>query len=250
MKSHNPRLERLKELLSLEERRVAVQQELDTITERMSSLRDSLFDEGASVARAVTSPSPAKQNGSNPTAGRKARATGKRGKRGQLKEQILGALSSAGEAGVKVTELAKALSIKPVNIHSWFHSSLKRFPEIKKLKGGHYRLEGELKSEQQASGVDEESSPRTSATKPTGRKGRGPARNSGAGKESSSGTRRGALSEQVLSELEKAGAKGASVRDIAERIGANYRNIYIWFATTGKKNPKIKKIAPAQYRLG
>jgi hypothetical protein len=54
----------------------------------------------------------------------------------------------------------------------------------------------------------------------------------------------------VLSELEKAGAKGASVRDIASRIGANYRNIYIWFATTGKKNPKIKKIAPAQYRLG
>jgi hypothetical protein len=144
MNSHNPRLERLKELLSLEERRVSVQQELESITERMSTLRDSLFDEGATIARASTSPSPAKKTDNSTPTTRKTRGPQKRGKRGQLKEQILGALSSAGEAGVKVTELAKALSIKPVNIHSWFHSSLKRFPEIKKLKGGHYRLEGEL----------------------------------------------------------------------------------------------------------
>lgn len=252
MNSHNPRLERLKELLSLEERRVALQEEIDSISERMSTLRDSLFDEGASVARVAASPAAARQQEGASATPRKTRGPQKRGKRGQLKEQILGALSSAGAAGVKVTELAKALSIKPVNIHSWFHSSLKRFPEIKKLKGGHYRLEGELKRDQQPSSQSEESSssPRTNSTKPAGRRGRGPARNSGSREESSSNTRRGALSEQVLSELEKAGAKGASVRDIAESIGAKYRNIYIWFATTGKKNARIKKVAPAHYRLG
>ena len=37
--------------------------------------------------------------------------------------------------------------------------------------------------------------------------------------------------------------------DLAERLGAKYKNVYIWFATTGKKYPNIKRIAPATYQL-
>jgi hypothetical protein len=245
MKSHNPRLERLKELLNLEERRVAVQQELETITERMSSLRDSLFDEGAAVTRPSTSKSQTETSSEREP--KKRGGAAKRGKRGALKEQILGALSSAGSSGVRVQELSKALGVKPVNIHSWFHSSIKRYPQIKKLQGGHYRLEGQIAG--QNGGAQEQSSSRSAASQPTERQAHSSSRKEGKAKGSKSSSRRGALSEQVLAELGKAGSKGISVRELATNIGANYRNIYIWFATTGKKNGKIKKIAPAQYKL-
>jgi hypothetical protein len=52
-----------------------------------------------------------------------------------------------------------------------------------------------------------------------------------------------------MAELENAGSEGITVRDIAEKLGANYKNIYILFATTGKKNSQVKKVGPAQYRL-
>lgn len=248
MKSQNPRLERLKTLLSLEERRVAVQEELESITERMTSLRDSLFDEGGPVLGEMTS-APAKTAAPS---GRKPGRPPKRSPRGALKEQIAAALESAGSAGVRVTELAKALGIKPVNIHSWFHSSIKRYPQIKKLQGGHYRLEGKLdlaagarkRGRPPKSAAAAESSPRAASARPVGRPSKTASK-----KRSSPNTRRGALSDKVLGELQKAGSKGVSVRDIASKIGANYRNIYIWFATTGKKNPKVKKLAPAVYRL-
>lgn len=241
MKSQNPRLERLKELLSLEERRVSVQQDLESITQRMISLRDSLFEEGggamARAAAAVEVPAASR--------GRKPRGPLKRG---ALKEQIASALEAAGSAGVRVTELAQEIGVKPVNIHSWFHSSLKRYPQIKKIKGGHYRLDGKLDlaagARKRGRPRKTEASPASAPARPVGRPPK-----SAAVKSSSSGTRRGALAEQVLGELKKAGSKGVSVREIATNIGANYRNIYIWFATTGKKNNKIRKVSPAVYRL-
>ena len=256
MNSLNPRLERLKELVSLEERRVSMQEELETITRKMSSLRDSLFDEGASVLTKLSparssAPAPAAKAAAAPAAskakasgGRSAARPAKRAQRGELKEQVIGALNAAGTAGVRVTELAKALGMKPVNIHSWFHSSIKRYPQIKKLKGGHYRLEGKL------NGTAPAKSEAAAPSKPAVAKSSPARKSSGAGRKAGgANSRRGALSEKVLGELRKAGAKGISVRDLANRIGANYRNIYIWFATTGKKNAAVKKIAPAQYRL-
>ncbi len=243
MKSQNPRLERLKELLSLEERRVSVQQDLESITQRMVSLRDSLFEEdGASISPAA----PAAEESAAPR-GRKPRGPLKRG---ALKEYIASALEAAGSAGVRVTELAKEFGVKPVNIHSWFHSSLGRFPQIKKIKGGHYRLDGKLDlaagARKRGRPRKTDASPAVSSARPVGR----PAKNA-PGKSSSSGTgtRRGALSEQVLGELKKAGSRGISVRDLADKIGANYKNIHIWFSTTGKKKGNIQRIAPAVYRL-
>jgi hypothetical protein len=241
MNSPNPRLERLKELLSLEERRVAVQQDLESITQRMVSLRDSLFDEGRSPRSEAAAPP------NEPAAARVGRPRGPL-KRGALKEHIASALEAAGSAGVRVTELAERLGVKPVNIHSWFHSSLNRFPQIKKLKGGHYRLDGKLDlaagARKRGRPRKTEASPQSAAPRPVGRPPKSASVTS-----SSSGTRRGALSEKVLAELKKAGSRGISVRELASTIGANYRNIYIWFATTGKKNGKIKKVAPAVYRL-
>jgi phosphatidylserine/phosphatidylglycerophosphate/cardiolipin synthase-like enzyme len=149
----------------------------------------------------------------------------------------MAALEAAGDAGVRVKELAQAIGTKPVNIHSWFHSSMKRYPAIKKIQGGHYRLQGNLGDGKSASGGGRKA-PTAKASKTTPRgKGKGP-------------SKRGQLSARILSELESAGSQGINVRELADKLGANYKNIYIWFATTGKKNSSIKKVGPAQYRLG
>ncbi len=135
----------------------------------------------------------------------------------------MGALAAAGAAGVRVKDLAVAMKTKPVNIYSWFHANLKRIPSIQKLTGGHYRLK---------SGTD------VSALAPKAAKpGKG-------GK----GVKRGAVTATILGHLKAAGSSGIKIADLAEKMGANYKNIYIWFATTGKKHG-INRIAPATFRL-
>ena len=143
MKSTNPRIERLKEMMSLEEKRVALQQQLDAVVERMTALKDELFSE------AEVRPEAPKSAGRKAVNGTSARQTTQRG---ALKDRIMAALEAAGNAGVRVKDLAQAIGTKPVNVHSWFHSSMKRYPAIKKIEGGHYRLEGSLGDRTPATG--------------------------------------------------------------------------------------------------
>lgn len=212
MNQPNNPVGRLKQMLALEERRSALQAELDSLVQQLNRLKDSLFDNVQPAAAAV----PAARRGPAPGVRRG-------GRRGVLKEKIMAALTSAGSAGVRVKELAVSLGTKPVNIHSWFHSALKGASPITKITGGHYRLG--------ASSAAAASAP-------------APARRS-----RRRGTKRGQLTATILSELKAAGPKGVSVGDIAKKLGANYRNVYIWFATTGKKFKEVKKVAPATYKI-
>jgi hypothetical protein len=124
---------------------------------------------------------------------------------------------------VRVTELASELGTKAANLHAWFHATAKRIPDIVKVAGGHYRLS---RHASQSTPV---------AAKATGRK--------------SSKVKRGGLTENVMAALSAAGGSGVTIKDISEKAGTNYRNVAVWFATTGKKNPKIKRVAPATYKL-
>lgn len=209
-------------MLALEQRRSELQEQLDSLVQQLTDLKDHLFDEGTFTAKA----SKVKVTPLRPS-------SGKRAKRGALKDQIMSALHSAGAAGVKVKELAEALGTKPVNIHSWFHSALKRTKEISKLTGGHYRLAGT------SSKSAAKKAPVVTPAKAT------PAKAPKAGK----GRKRGQLTANILAELKSAGSKGISVADLSKKLGANYKNVYIWFATTGKKQAGVKKIAPATYAL-
>ncbi|MDR3404604.1 MAG: hypothetical protein P4L99_19030 [Chthoniobacter sp.] len=215
MSNTSPRTVHLKSLLSLEEKRAALQQQIDEIHQQISSTRDQIFNQTSSaVTQAV----------------RKVVAKG-RTQRGALKAQILSALEAAGHAGVRVTELAESLGTKAANLHAWFHATAKRMPSIVKVKGGHYRLNGN--GHKPAAPV---AAPAKAAkVKANGRK---------AGK-----AKRGALSENILAALSGAGSNGVSIKDLSDKVGSNYRNVAVWFATTGKKNPKIKKVAPATYKL-
>jgi len=201
-------------MLALEQRRAVLQIELESLAQQLNQLSSQLFDNAAPAAtpRAASVAAPAK-----------------RSKRGQLKEQIHAALNKAGALGVKVKELAAAIGTKPVNVHSWFHSALKTDKSITKIRGGHYRLKS-------AAGSIEP----TVETKPVQAKAPGKKRK---------GSKRGQVTANILAELKAAGSAGITVSDLSKKLGASYKNVYIWFATTGKKQTGLKKIAPATYRL-
>lgn len=62
-------------------------------------------------------------------------------------------------------------------------------------------------------------------------------------------SRRGELAAMILKHLKAAGDAGIRVRDLAEKIGAKPKNLFIWFATTGKKKRQIEKVGEGHYRL-
>ncbi|MBC8095242.1 MAG: hypothetical protein H7Y43_05475, partial [Akkermansiaceae bacterium] len=140
-------------------------------------------------------------------------------------------------------ELAAAIGTKAANVHSWFHSTAKRNPSIVKVDGGHYRLDGSGRS---APAPVTTSKATKAKAKPAPAK---PAQAKPA-KARATGTKPGGLASRIVKVLEKAGDGGVSVKEIAGKVGAKYRNISIWFATTGKKNPSIKKLGPALYKIG
>ncbi|MES2570646.1 MAG: hypothetical protein V4710_11410 [Verrucomicrobiota bacterium] len=224
-------------MLALEERRETLEQELNELAQQLSQLKGQL-NEGL-----PTSSTPTILKGSA-TSSRGTAAAAKTTKAaapakavahfesGSLKDKVMSALNAAGSEGVHVKELAEALGTKPVNIHSWFHSNIKRNPAIKKITGGHYRLDG---------GSSSPSTSNKSARKSKTQKVEA--------EEPESGSRRGALKAQILNELAVAGAQGITVRDLADKIGTKYKNVYIWFSTTGKKGLGIEKVGKATYRL-
>ena len=223
MKSANPRIEALKELIALEEKRATVQGELSAVEQRIAALKDSIFS-GSPVATGSITASSLKVKAGRPPGSKNA------SKGGTYRDYIMAALEAAGEAGVRVKDLALSMKTKPVNIHSWFHSNLKKIPSIKKITGGHYRIAGGAK----AASTEPKAAPAPKAAKaPRGKK----------------GTKRGALSASILEHLKAAGSTGIKINELADKLGAKYKNVYIWFATTGKKNPDIKRIAPATYQL-
>lgn len=205
-----------KEAISLEEKRANLLSEIERITRRLSTIQQALFDQ-------ETTPQPTPAPGFTRRPGR--------ARRGELKAQILDALAAAGTPGIRVQDLATTLGVKAANLHSWFQTSTKRMSQIKKVGAARYRLEGSLPP------------PKEFPIREPGRNGR-------RGKLSTRPlSRRGELAARILQVLRDAGPEGVKVREIAEKLGVKYKNLFIWFATTGKKNKAIKKLGEAQYRL-
>jgi hypothetical protein len=62
--------------------------------------------------------------------------------------------------------------------------------------------------------------------------------------------KRGALMEKIVGALRTAGHKGATIRELSEKLGVPSANLYVWFNGTGKNVRGVKKIGVAKYRLG
>ena len=63
-------------------------------------------------------------------------------------------------------------------------------------------------------------------------------------------TKRGALKEKIVRALRTAGHKGATIRELSEKLGVPSANLYVWFNGTGRNTRGIRKIGIAKYRLG
>ncbi|MEI6714550.1 MAG: hypothetical protein WCO60_12405 [Verrucomicrobiota bacterium] len=151
-------------------------------------------------------------------------------KRGELRDQLIEALVAAGSSGVSVKALSVALNIKAANLHSWFHSALKRYSHIRKTAPGWYQLQSGEITAPVAKRMRQDHHPVKTSRKRMR-------------------TKKGAVARKILDLLKEAGPAGLSVRAIAERIHSHYRNIHVWFSSTGKKYPYLEKIGRGVYRL-
>ena len=52
------------------------------------------------------------------------------------------------------------------------------------------------------------------------------------------------LKERIVGALKAAGKSGATVKDLAAKLGKGSGNVSVWFHTTGKGIREIKKVAP------
>ena len=211
--------------MTLERQRAALQGKLDQLHARLDHIKGALFSPHGSAS----APGSVKVKA---VAGKAAPAVKKvRKERGALKQQILEALAAAGKDGIRVRDLAVAIGSKSAALHSWFQFARKSIRAIRKAGKGRYRLVGAL--------------PKTAAAAVKPKAAAKPARAS----RKSSGAPRGHLSDAVHAALLAAGKDGARIGDLAKTIGVNPRNLFVWFATTGKKFKTIKKIAPGHYCL-
>ena len=111
----------LRSLVTLLEKREAIQAELSRIEAQIS---------------AALGGSPVK---TNPTQTAKSKPA-KRGKRGAVKEAVLAELTAAGKNGASVKELSSKLGIKNQNLHVWFHTTGKKIKGLKKVGKGQWVL--------------------------------------------------------------------------------------------------------------
>lgn len=214
--------------MAIEHERAALQSKIDRLQMRLQNINASLFSTSGTTSAPTATKVRTSGAVSRPaSSGKKPRAA-----RGDLKQRIFEALAAAGEAGVRVRDLANSIGARPAALHSWFQFARKSIKAIRKAGKGRYRLVGSVP--QQA--VPESPKAKTSAK---------PAK----GARKSAGKQRGHLSAAVEDALKAAGKDGISVGDLATTLAVNPRNLFVWFATTGKKNKAIRKVSPGHYRL-
>ena|SRR5579864_8169957 len=61
--------------------------------------------------------------------------------------------------------------------------------------------------------------------------------------------RRGELKRRIIQALRAAGSKGITIGDLSGKLKVPTANLYVWFNSTGKNVPGIRKIGVAKYRL-
>ena len=231
MKHPNIRIARLKEMIALEEKRASLVSNITVVNERLARIQDELYGTGA--AKALRIPA------------QKTTFKQQRKGRGELKGQILEMLNASGSAGASVKELAGRIGIKSANIHSWFAANIKKIAGLKKVGAARYALNGKAPA-----AAPKPAKKIKAVKKAKAAKAPKPAKATKVVKKSKVvKAERGQMKAQILDELKNAGAAGITIKDLAAKLNANSKNVYVWFVTTGKKVAAIKKVGPAKYKL-
>lgn len=69
------------------------------------------------------------------------------------------------------------------------------------------------------------------------------------GRSSSKRAPRGQIKKKILSALKAAGDAGMKVTDLSKKIGVKNANVHVWFSSTGKKLPEIKRVGKGHFKL-
>lgn len=207
--------------MSIEHERAALQSKLDQLHSRLEYIQGSLFSAGSTAA----APASVRVNVKSVAAKPASAGTQPRAARGELKQRILEALAAAGSAGIRVRDLATSIGSKPESLHSWFQFARRSIKTIRKAGKGRYRLVGALPEAAAAT-----AKPAKAARKAAGKQ-------------------RGYLTDAIQDALRAAGKDGVRVGDLAKTLGIKPPNLFVWFATTGKKFKAIKRIAPGHYQM-
>jgi hypothetical protein len=120
----------LKKLVKLSERKealIAQIQEIDRQMVRVQS-RFGIPSQNGNLGAAVT------------LSRQGRRFTGRRAKRGALKEKILTALREAGRKGATIRELSAKVRVPSANLYVWFNGTGKNVRGIQKIGVAKYRL--------------------------------------------------------------------------------------------------------------
>lgn len=210
------RISQLREIIALEEKRAELQDKIDAIEAKIAALQSALYG-GKKTGKRAAKP--------------------QRKGRGALREEILEVLVAAGSKGISVQELATHLNTKAANIHSWFSINAKKIKGLKKIGEARYALNASAAEKvAKAAKAAKEAAQKSAKAAPARKAARRPAK-------------RGELKAQILATLKAAGSKGITIKDLSEKLNVKYKNLYIWFVTTGKRVAGIRKVAPARYAL-
>jgi hypothetical protein len=60
---------------------------------------------------------------------------------------------------------------------------------------------------------------------------------------------RGTLKKKIYAALKAAGEAGMKVTDLSKKIGVKNANVHVWFSSTGKKLPEIKRVGKGHFKL-
>ena len=55
------------------------------------------------------------------------------------------------------------------------------------------------------------------------------------------------LKDRIVTALKAAGKSGATIKDLASKLGKSYGNVSVWFHTTAKGIKEIKKVEPGRF---
>lgn len=69
------------------------------------------------------------------------------------------------------------------------------------------------------------------------------------GRSSAKRAPRGQIKKKILSALKAAGDAGMKVTDLSKKIGVKNANVHVWFSSTGKKLPEIKRVGKGHFKL-
>ncbi len=120
----------LKKITSLIEKKSKLAEQIAEIDRELAS-----FGSGAAPAP-VGRPRGRKPGSTVKKAARKVTRGG--GRRGAVRDAIVGILKAAGPEGAAVRDIADQLGQKSTNVHAWFQATGKKTPEIKKVGKGTY----------------------------------------------------------------------------------------------------------------